>query len=148
MNDVDREILNLIFRVQTLAYFAGKENPAYVIDFQTNFDVGKIFLNLQVGDICDLDITANFKDTEKLRKTLNDMINFLLRFNGIKELEDRHLGALVFYKPESEYGRIKQFDNDRQIAFVVYGGVVRDRRILLDPYVAKATNYKDLILEL
>ena len=72
--------------------------------------------------------------------------------NIITTLEEKDIGRTVWYAPSHalddvsqwEKGRIKSFDNERQIAWVVYDGGNDSKIDHYDRYTAASTQYNDL----
>lgn len=65
----------------------------------------------------------------------------------IERLKKDDIGKWVTYKPEleNEQGKIKSFDNEKQIAWVVYKANNNWDGDHWKNYTAAATNYSDLI---
>lgn len=65
----------------------------------------------------------------------------------IDELKESDIGRYVVYKPEleSETGRIKSFDNGKQVAWVVYkADKYLDSKSKWKNYTAASTKYEDI----
>lgn len=67
----------------------------------------------------------------------------------IEKLKEKHKGATVVYKPKKEKGKIKNFDNDKKIAWVVYkvGDPENWENEKWKNYTAASTKYEDLELK-
>lgn len=66
----------------------------------------------------------------------------------IKELTDRDLGRWIYYEGgagERENGRIKSFNNETRIAFVVYNANGNWDADHWKDYTAQSTKYDDLV---
>lgn len=64
----------------------------------------------------------------------------------IKKLTEKDIGKWVVYKPEleNEKGKIYSFDNEKQVAYVVYKANNNWDLDHWKDYTAQATNYNDL----
>lgn len=70
----------------------------------------------------------------------------------IKELQPEHIGRYIWYIPRQaktdlgqwEQGRIKSYDNDRKIAWVVYHRNNVDKVNRYQDFTGEATEYRDL----
>lgn len=62
----------------------------------------------------------------------------------MKDLSKSNIGEWVRYKPTGEIGRIKQFDNNKRIAWIVYKANNDWKRF--ENYTAASTKYDDLEL--
>ncbi len=60
----------------------------------------------------------------------------------IEELNPFDLGSFIYYGEEKQKGKIKSYNNEKKIAFVVYS-CNNDWNNYLQ-YTAEATNYEDL----
>ena len=65
----------------------------------------------------------------------------------IENLTDKDLGKYVIYKPEleNERGRIKSYNNDKKIAYVIYKANGNWDGDHWKDYTAQATRYEDLV---
>jgi len=67
---------------------------------------------------------------------------------SIEVLTDKDIGKWVIYKPdlENEKGRIKSFDNNKKIAWIVYKANGNWDLDHWKDYTGVSTKYEDLIL--
>jgi hypothetical protein len=67
---------------------------------------------------------------------------------AIQSLTNADIGKWITYKPEleKERGRIKSFDNERKVAWVVYKASGNWDLDHWKNYTAQCTNYRDLYL--